>query len=83
MTPARAKAVVVKCKTCGLPFTARVADRKRGWARFCSKSCKAIKQTQRTGYAGPRDDCSSYSPREDWARYAATIHPFSPEAFEP
>lgn len=28
---------------------ARVADRKRGWGRFCSKSCKAIKQEQRTG----------------------------------
>jgi len=49
-----------KCKRCGDPFTARVADRRRGWARFCSKSCKAIRQTQRTGYAGPsshsRDD---------------------------
>lgn len=28
---------------------ARVADRKRGWGKFCSKSCKAIRQTQRTG----------------------------------
>lgn len=36
------------CKNCGDPFTARVADRKRGWARFCSKSCKASKQEQRT-----------------------------------
>lgn len=25
---------------------ARVADRARGWGKFCSKSCKAIKQTQ-------------------------------------
>lgn len=38
-----------QCKSCGGPFRARVADRKRGWARFCSKSCKAIRQTQRTG----------------------------------
>lgn len=38
-----------KCASCGDPFLARVADRKRGWARFCSKSCKAIKQEQRTG----------------------------------
>lgn len=45
-----------KCLTCKLPFTARTADRKRGWARYCSKSCKAIKQTQRTGYSGPRGD---------------------------
>lgn len=40
---------IYKCKTCGLPFEARVADRKRGWARFCSKSCKATKQEARTG----------------------------------
>ncbi|MCY1219504.1 hypothetical protein D9M72_314820 [compost metagenome] len=38
-----------KCACCGDPFTARTADRKRGWARFCSKSCKAMKQEQRTG----------------------------------
>lgn len=41
------------CARWGDPFSARAADRKRGWARFCSKSCKAIRQTQRTGYAGP------------------------------
>lgn len=40
---------IYKCQTCGDPFKARTADRKRGWARFCSKSCKAIKQTQKTG----------------------------------
>lgn len=38
-----------KCQGCKLPFDARTADRARGWARFCSKSCKAIKQEQRTG----------------------------------
>lgn len=38
--------VAVKCKCCKKPFTARVADRKRGWGLYCSKSCKAIKQTQ-------------------------------------
>lgn len=37
------------CVNCGGQFTARVADRKRGWARYCSKSCKATKQTQRRG----------------------------------
>lgn len=51
----RGETVVVKCQRCGDPFAARVADRKRGWGKFCSKSCKAIKQTQRTGYAGPPD----------------------------
>lgn len=43
------------CKNCGDRFTAREADRKRGWAKFCSKSCKAKEQTRRTGYAGPDD----------------------------
>lgn len=42
--------VEVKCKNCKSTFRARVADRKRGWGKYCSKSCKAIKQTQRTGY---------------------------------
>jgi hypothetical protein len=35
-------------KACGKLFTARTADRARGWARFCSKSCKAVKQEART-----------------------------------
>ena len=38
-----------KCQRCQELFTARTADRKRGWAKFCSKSCKAVKQEQRTG----------------------------------
>lgn len=41
------KVVEVNCDNCGNIFTANVTDRKRGWARFCSKSCKAIKQEQR------------------------------------
>lgn len=67
---ARGSTVVVKCETCKQPFTARVADRKRGWGRYCSKSCKAIKQTQRTGRGAPRsrDDGDDYNP-----------HPFSCE----
>jgi len=45
-----------KCQCCQGLFTARTADRARGWARFCSKSCKAIKQEQRTGqYAAYRN----------------------------
>lgn len=38
-----------KCQECKKPFQARSADVKRGWARFCSKSCKAKKQEKRTG----------------------------------
>jgi len=45
----RGAKIEVKCERCKTPFLARVADRKRGWGRFCSKSCKAIKQEQRTG----------------------------------
>lgn len=36
-----------QCKECSKPFVARTADRARGWARFCSKSCKAVKQTKK------------------------------------
>lgn len=38
--------VEVKCKQCKTVFMARVADRKRGWGKFCSKSCKAKKQVK-------------------------------------
>lgn len=58
MSAIRGKTQTVKCKCCKLPFIARVADIKRGWGKFCSKSCKAIRQTQRTGYAGPNGDQS-------------------------
>lgn len=45
----RGKTVECKCERCKEPFIARVADRKRGWARFCSKACKAIRQEAKTG----------------------------------
>lgn len=38
-----------KCKVCGSEFTAKVADRKRGWARCCSKSCAAVRRERKTG----------------------------------
>ena len=34
-----------KCERCGADFQAKAADVKRGWGRFCSKSCKAKTQT--------------------------------------
>lgn len=34
---------------CGRRKMVRVADRKRGWGRFFSKSCKARWQERRTG----------------------------------
>jgi hypothetical protein len=45
----RGKMVRVRCKFCRDPFVARVADRKRGWGKFCSKTCKAKEQERRTG----------------------------------
>lgn len=47
-----ASMTTVKC-TCGTEFQARTADVKRGWGMFCSKSCKAKKQTKDTGISGP------------------------------
>lgn len=38
------------CKQCNKPFNARQADRNRGWARYCSKSCKAKNQVQTIPY---------------------------------
>ena len=37
----RGKMVEVVCISCGSKFMAREADRKRGWAKSCSKSCAA------------------------------------------
>lgn len=34
-----------KCEWCGETMAVRSADRNRGWGRFCSKSCKASKQS--------------------------------------
>jgi len=42
----RGKKVKVECENreCKTIFEARVADRKRGWGRYCSKSCKTVQQ---------------------------------------
>ena len=46
-----ATTVDVRCanRECNIVFTAKKADRKRGWGKFCSKSCKASKQYEKTG----------------------------------
>lgn len=43
------KEYICKLKSCKTPFLAREADRARGWALFCSKSCKAKEQEYKTG----------------------------------
>ncbi len=35
-----------KCKNCKKWIQVRSADIKRGWGKFCSKSCKAKKQSK-------------------------------------
>lgn len=62
-----AKTAQYNCQRCKQPFTARTADRARGWAKFCSKSCKAIKQVQSGGASGPGHVGNSKSqyPRHD------------------
>lgn len=37
--------VAKNCERCDKEMQVRSADVKRGWGRFCSKSCKAKKQT--------------------------------------
>lgn len=41
--------MIRECLNCKTSFNARAADVKRGWAKFCSKSCKASHQERRTG----------------------------------
>lgn len=73
-TKPRGATETYKCACCGEPFTARVADRARGWARYCSKSCKARRQEARTGQFaarqerqedGERDTGGNWDPGDD------------------
>ena len=47
--PLKTGYAVYKCISCGKDFAARKADRKRGWARSCSKSCAATASNAATG----------------------------------
>lgn len=42
--PVKGEKVEAKCACCGTTFKVRKADIKRGWGKFCSKTCKARKQ---------------------------------------
>lgn len=45
-----ANTVEITCKCgCGRKKQVRVADRKRGWGKYFSKSCKAKHQERQTG----------------------------------
>ena len=41
--------VKTKCAHCAADMEVREADLKRGWGKFCSKSCKAKDQERRKG----------------------------------
>lgn len=45
----RGKMIECKCAVCGEKFMARVADRNRGWAKCCSKSCAATLNNRKAG----------------------------------
>lgn len=71
---------VYKCKCCGDGFSAREADRKRGWALYCSKSCKAIAQTRKTGrgkpietYSNSDNDFSYHAEDPSWDAHKSFI----------
>ena len=72
----RGKTDTFTCEVCKEPFTARVADRKRGWARCCSKRCACIRSNAKTGkyaryLAGRERD------EDEWD----DTHPFADDAF--
>lgn len=73
---------IYKCESCGRNFSAREADRARGWARTCSKSCaaharerKAIKAAKATRPWQRFDKCRSHEDRLDLARNPNIIEP--------
>lgn len=55
------KHITKKCKCCNTEIKVRMADHKRGWGVFCSKSCKAKYQTKVTGISGPHYKASGKS----------------------
>lgn len=64
--------VEVKCQRCKELFTARVADRKRGWGKFCCKSCKAIKQVHSGQYRPQLSDWDRQNDEHESALYNST-----------
>lgn len=51
MTAAKGRFVCLN-PHCRCEFTAKIADRKRGWARHCSKACAAWTREKKKGFAG-------------------------------
>jgi hypothetical protein len=72
-----------KCEWCKKPFQARKADVNRGWGRFCSKSCKAMKQEKRTHQNASFQHRRTYARDRDEGRPEefADAHLFSNEDY--
>ena len=81
MTKIRGKTdtYICKNKSCKKPFVARVADRNRGWALYCSKTCKAVVQEKRTGQY--KDYLYGNAPRSRLDRIAKKVGAPSTEMF--
>ena len=78
-----------KCQNCNKLISVRMVDHKRGWGKFCSKSCKAKRQEringQHTAFLHGRGVSNLHPERlvdymTDEEYYNATLHPFDPEA---
>lgn len=85
------KMIEKQCKTCKNKMQVRLADHNRGWGNFCSKSCKAKKQEQRTGqhsaYLNGRgvsnlhpERLKEYDVYRLETHFYDDMHPFSSEA---
>lgn len=73
------------CLNCRKDFTARTADRRRGWARFCCKSCKAKQMTPHmNGRRVTHVVVDEYGSVANGAYHDFDdTHPFSGDALEP
>jgi hypothetical protein len=70
--------VEVSCAWCAEKFTARTADRKRGWGKFRTKSCKASKQK----FGGTKAFWEKASPgnkRSNIAKYGDRLTRWNPD----
>lgn len=75
----RGATVEVKCAWCKQPFIARVADRKRGLGKFCSKSCKASRQEKQSGQHAAYQEMQEYRGHPYEGGEFANAHLFSNE----
>jgi hypothetical protein len=77
--------VTVNCEVCKKPFQAKKADRARGWAKCCSKSCAASKREKKTGnYAQFKEmQAAAIRAGREHEGFDADldVHPFSEDAF--